>query len=130
MSRFPTEPWARITNAASFVLLFGMKLACILLVAQLSRASQTPGTSTAQTASPSAAALAAGMKLLQDHDLAGAENSFDKAVKLDPQNAAARNMLGWVLLAQSKLDPAIAQFHAALAIKPSHCCKNATPRRQ
>lgn len=82
----------------------------------LGRALAGPQTTAVSSAD---AALSEGMSQLQRGDLAAARAAFEKAVKLAPGNAAAHNILGWTLLAQSEVEPAIVQFRAALRINPS-----------
>ena len=58
-----------------------------------------------------------GIAALQQRDLASARAAFEKAVQLQPRSPEGHNSLGWVLLAQKQVDPAIAQFQAALDLR-------------
>ncbi len=71
------------------------------------------------SASPSEGDLSEGMNQLRQHNLDAAQASFEKVLKVSPSNAAAHNLLGWVLLAKGQLDPAISHFRSALHINPS-----------
>jgi len=59
-----------------------------------------------------------GIAALQQRDLAGAREAFEKTVKLVPQSPEPHNSLGWVLLVQGETDAAIAEFKAAVQLKP------------
>ncbi len=59
-----------------------------------------------------------GITSLQHGDLAAARASFEKVVAIQPRSPEAHNSLGWVLLVQKQYDPAIAQFGAALDLRP------------
>jgi Tfp pilus assembly protein PilF len=58
-----------------------------------------------------------GIVSLQQGDLAAARAAFEKAVQLSPRSPEGHNSLGWVLLAQGLIDPAIAQFQATLDLR-------------
>src|SRR5437899_12896119 len=58
-----------------------------------------------------------GMGALQKGDLNSARASFEKVVRLAPSSPEAHNSLGWVLMEQAQIDPAIAQFRVALKLK-------------
>ena len=58
-----------------------------------------------------------GIVSLQQGDLASARTAFEKAVQLSPRSPEGHNSLGWVLLAQKQVDPAIVQFQAALDLR-------------
>ena len=59
-----------------------------------------------------------GITALQQGDLATAKADFERVVAIQPRSADAHNSLGWVLLAQKQVDPAIKQFGAALDLRP------------
>src|SRR5258708_19265749 len=75
--------------------------------------------SVAQKTKPPAEAeviYAQGMQALQQGDLLAAQTAFEKVLRLAPGSAEAHNSLGWVLLAQEKIDPPIPQFHPAIKL--------------
>src|SRR5215472_8328859 len=49
-----------------------------------------------------------------------ARAAAEKAVALDPRNASAHPMLGYILLFESALDKAAAEFATALRVNPNH----------
>src|ERR1700733_12465443 len=61
---------------------------------------------------------AQGISALQQGDLAVAKADFERVIAIQPRSADAHNSLGWVLLAQKQVDPAIKQFGAALDLRP------------
>jgi predicted Zn-dependent protease len=63
-------------------------------------------------------AYAQGVAALQAGDLAGARRSFEHVVKIAPNSGAAHNSLGWVLLAQDDIGPAISQLQTAVKLEP------------
>jgi len=64
------------------------------------------------------ALYAQGMQALQHGDLSAAETAFEKVLRLAPGSAEAHNSLGWVLLAQGKIAPAIREFQTAVKLQP------------
>ena len=56
--------------------------------------------------------------LLFDHDYAGAETAFRRAVRIDPELSQAHSNLAWVLSAMAKHDEAIAVYHRAQQLDP------------
>src|SRR5579884_2784636 len=58
-----------------------------------------------------------GMSALQKGNLADAKAAFEKVVRIVPASPEPHNSLGWVLLQQGDVDPAIAQLRAALKLK-------------
>src|SRR6266436_4773206 len=61
----------------------------------------------ADSVSRAAAVYQQGMSALQNGDLSGARAAFEKVLRLAPQSPEGHNSLGWVLLAQGEIDPAI-----------------------
>src|ERR1700730_18034165 len=61
---------------------------------------------------------AEGMSALQEGDLTTARAAFEKVVRIAPDSPEGHNSLGWVLLAQERIDPAIREFRAAVRLKP------------
>src|SRR5260370_13130421 len=55
---------------------------------------------------------------LQKGDLATAHANFEKVLRIAPRSPEGHNSLGWVLLAEGKIDLAIAQFRTALKLHP------------
>src|SRR5262249_55056726 len=77
---------------------------------------------TSQTDGPSSSSRSLfekGFSQLKSGDLAGARLSFEKSLRLSPQNALAHNSLGWVLFSQGNVNDAISHFRTALKIKPN-----------
>src|SRR5215470_10149182 len=62
---------------------------------------------------------AEGIEALKKGDLAKARTKFSETLKLIPNNAEARNSLGFVLLLSSDIDPAIRELKEAVRLKPS-----------
>src|ERR1041385_5407504 len=60
-----------------------------------------------------------GITALKKGDLDGAHNAFEKVLRLNPRNAEAHDLLGWVLLTQGQTDSAIAHYRQAIQLKPS-----------
>src|SRR5215470_5904019 len=60
-----------------------------------------------------------GFAAVQRGDFAAARKAFESALQADPQNAEAHNMLGWVLLKQGEIQPAIVELQNALRLKAS-----------
>src|ERR1700730_13946476 len=92
-------------------LLFGFLLPWILLA-------QDPAAQTKLRAAQAEEVYAKGMSALQRGDLATAQAAFEKVVGIAPGSPEGHNSLGWVLLAQEQIDPAIRQFQMALRLKP------------
>src|SRR5262249_31492279 len=69
-------------------------------------------------ASSADALLADATNAIQQGKLLAARTALDKAVSLAPKNAAAHNLLGWVLLANGDVTAAVEQFHFALGLDP------------
>src|SRR6202795_4749010 len=63
-------------------------------------------------------AYAQGVAALQAGDLPGARRIFEHVVKIAQNSAAAHNSLGWVLLAQDDIAPAILQLQTAVKLEP------------
>ena len=61
---------------------------------------------------------AEGMSALRKQDLAGAQATFEKLIRIAPRSPEAHNSLGWVLLNQGQVDSAVEQFRAAIRLKP------------
>jgi Flp pilus assembly protein TadD len=72
-----------------------------------------PANSTAPTAYQN------GVAAFERGDLATARTAFQKAIKLNPRNADAQNMLGQVFLQQGEVDDAIVQFRTLVKLRPS-----------
>src|SRR2546427_10835900 len=116
--------WMRFLEPAALCLLFlGASVAPCF--AQSARAAP------ADSASRAAAVYQQGMSALQNGDLGGARAAFEKVLRLAPQSPEGHNSLGWVLLAQGEIDPAISQLRTAggpkhdffqTAIHPSEAC--------
>jgi tetratricopeptide (TPR) repeat protein len=81
-----------------------------------------PATANNQTqASQSVEALIEkGQRSLQQSDLQAAERDIAKALALDPHNAHAFNVLGFVHAACGRIDDAVSHFRAAVAINPEY----------
>src|ERR1022692_530188 len=79
------------------------------------------------TASPQAtplggaasAAYQSGLAAMSRGDLPAARNAFEKAVKVNPRNADAQNMLGQVLLQLGDVDGAIVRFREVVELRPT-----------
>jgi DNA-binding winged helix-turn-helix (wHTH) protein/tetratricopeptide (TPR) repeat protein/TolB-like protein len=56
--------------------------------------------------------------LVFDHDYAGAETAFRRAVRIDPELSQVHSNLAWVLSAMAKHDEAIAVYHRAQQLDP------------
>src|SRR6202030_482801 len=61
---------------------------------------------------------AQGMSALQQGDLGTAQAAFEKVVRIAPSSPEGHNSLGWVLLAQERIEPAIREFRAAVRLQP------------
>lgn len=81
-----------------------------------------PATANDQTqASQSVEALIEkGQRSLRQSDLQAAERDIAKALALDPHNAHAFNVLGFVHAACGRIDDAVSHFRAAIAINPEY----------
>ena len=60
------------------------------------------------------------LEYLQQNDFANASVHAREAVRLTPNDAAAHNLLGLSLIGAQKIDEAIAEFQASLAIQPAN----------
>ena len=91
-----------------------------LYFVSLTAAGQNELSAAQKTASPAQAEAiyAEGMQALQRGELSAARAAFEKVLRLAPRSAEAHNSLGWVLLAEGKIDPAIRELQAAVKIKP------------
>jgi tetratricopeptide (TPR) repeat protein len=72
----------------------------------------------ARTDRPSSRELETGIALAQKGDLAGAEESFERAVMLHPGDAQALTALGQVQEQRGKLSDSIATFHKVIGLDP------------
>jgi len=57
-----------------------------------------------------------GLILASQNDFRGADESFQRALQLDPRNADTMHNYGWVLCQQRRYDEAEAQFRNAMAL--------------
>ena len=80
--------------------------------------SQAPGNPSEQTQARVKALYAEGMSALRKQDLAGAQATFEKLIRIAPRSPEAHNSLGWVLLNQGQVDSAVEQFRSAIRLKP------------
>jgi Flp pilus assembly protein TadD len=62
-----------------------------------------------------------GNVLYQSERYTEAVAEFNKAIRLDPHNAAAHNNLGEALNYEGKHDDAIAEYRQALRLNPNLC---------
>ncbi|MGO8673428.1 MAG: tetratricopeptide repeat protein [Capsulimonadaceae bacterium] len=62
--------------------------------------------------------LLLGIRLALDHNRAGAEAEFRKALKIDPKDSEAHNALGDALLEDGSNDEAVDEFRTFQALKP------------
>jgi tetratricopeptide (TPR) repeat protein len=60
------------------------------------------------------------LEYLQQNDFPNASLHARQAVRLTPNDAAAHNLLGLALIGAQKIDEAIAEFQASLAIQPAN----------
>jgi Flp pilus assembly protein TadD len=107
---------ARPTTFAKFCILLPTVLIMFVPLTMGLRAqdASAPGGGRAAQAD---ASYRVGITALQQGDLASARTAFEKTVQLQPRSPEAHNSLGWVLMAQKQVDPAIAQFQAALDLR-------------
>src|ERR1700761_6624608 len=96
---------ARCLLNAIFIAVVAGEPVCLCL-----SAAQSAGTAKADAATQANAIYVRGMSALQSGDLQAAGEAFEQVLRLVPNSADAHNSLGWVLLAQSRMDAAIAQF--------------------
>jgi Flp pilus assembly protein TadD len=57
---------------------------------------------------------------LDQNDFDGAAGHAREAVRLTPNDPAAHNLLGLALVGQQKIDEAIGEFRASLALQPGN----------
>ena len=74
------------------------------------------GTAQAQTPAPGADHCKKGLALYHKGDFRAAEEQFELALKLDPNNASARKGLGAALASTGNMNLAIAQFEETLRL--------------
>jgi tetratricopeptide (TPR) repeat protein len=86
-----------------------------LCFCSLSHAQEKPSS---RTDRPSNRELETGIALAQKGDLAGAEESFERAVMLHPRDAQALTALGQVQEQQGKSSDSIATFHKVIGLDP------------
>jgi len=59
-----------------------------------------------------------GLAATQKGDISAARQFFEAAVRANPKMPETQSMLGWVLLVQGQVDPAIAHLKEAIRLKP------------
>ncbi|MFZ4507096.1 MAG: caspase family protein [Fimbriimonas sp.] len=94
----------------------------IALVAAPEPPKVTPS-KTSPTPEPAATATSyvqEGRRFRNDGRLPDAENSLRKAIKLEPENIAALNLLGMVMVDQKRFADAITTFEKAIALSPNN----------
>lgn len=100
---------------------FGLALAASVLALSMAD-SFAAGSSTKKSdaAAGPAEAYAMGNDLVKDGKFKDAIPHFEKAAKLDPQNADAFNMLAYSQRRAGQLDAAFENYEKALALDPDH----------
>lgn len=68
--------------------------------------------------------LRAGMANERTGDYPGAERSFLRGLKIEPENVDLHNALGWTYFQQGKTTQAVAQYQKALAVDPDNVKAN------
>src|SRR6266704_6091033 len=91
---------------------------CLTMLCADFASSQAPGNPSEQAQARAEALYAEGMSALRKQDLAGAQAAFEKLIRVAPKSPEAHNSLGWVLLNQGQVDPAVTQFRSAIRLKP------------
>jgi Flp pilus assembly protein TadD len=86
----------------------------------LSEAEAAPTTTKKSEGAGPAEAYKEGQALVKDGKFKDAIPLFEKAAKLDPQNADAYNMLAYSQRRSGQLDAAFENYEKALALDPDH----------
>ncbi|MEO8132913.1 MAG: tetratricopeptide repeat protein [Betaproteobacteria bacterium] len=77
-------------------------------------------TETTPAANAANADFTAGKKAIEAKDWSGAVNALEKAVRKEPKNADAHNLLGYSYRWLGKMDDSFAHYRTALSLEPMH----------